>query len=165
MAAHTPEIGLMAMVRYACEEWRVSGRGCGVRELVKCVGCWTEVDVRASGVTWALRLCCQDRGPVRPRSACGAAPSKTRHSIQVKGDNTARPSRPRQSARPDREGMLPQTLRASSSPQPHGRRHLPTTSARAHHLGRHPSHHATTSSLCQASSPPPAPAVWALSQA
>jgi hypothetical protein len=161
MAAHTPEIGLIAIVRYSWEEWRVSGRECGLRELVKFVGCWTEVDVRASGVTLAL--------PAKTKGPCARAvpgelrPQRPIHGIQVKGDNTARPSRPRQSARPDREGMISQTLRASSSPQPHARRHLSTTSSRAHYFRRHPSHRATTSSLCQASSTPPAPAVWAYS--
>lgn len=44
MAAHTPVIGLTAMVKSGCEERRVLGRGCGLRELVKVVCGATEVD-------------------------------------------------------------------------------------------------------------------------
>ena len=45
MAAHTPVIGLMAILDSVSGEWRVSGRGCGLRELVKVVCGYAEVVV------------------------------------------------------------------------------------------------------------------------
>jgi hypothetical protein len=37
MAAHTPVIGLTAIVKSVSEERRVLGRGCGLRELIDVV--------------------------------------------------------------------------------------------------------------------------------
>lgn len=154
MAAHTPVIGLTGIVREFSEEWRVSGRDCGLRELVKVVVGWTEVGERG-GVTAPSQ-----KRPERPRCDSASCEVKDNVNRQVKGDNntTSRVARS-PSTGFITEGMFSQSLQALPS-QLARTRPRSSVSSRANHT-RHPTHCARSGRICQAYSALRAPAVWA----
>jgi hypothetical protein len=63
-----------------------SGARLRVAERVKVVDGWSEVDVRASGVTMALPRQAEARAPAQRFGSCEL---KDNHYIQVKGDNSS----------------------------------------------------------------------------
>lgn len=151
MAAHTPVIGLTAIVKSCTVEWRELGRGWGMRELVKDVA----NGPKSSGVTSGTSCVDAWRRSDRPEQLRFQHQAGDRRQVKVPTPSLAQPPRLHAGPHHPRHVALPQS-------QPRRPLLLPT---RPHDTPARPLPVATTSSLCPESSSHPAPAVWALSEA